>query len=47
MWRRIPVDIDFVLTWVDGGDPEWVRLRNSYCDESRKNNEACYRDWAF
>lgn len=39
------MDIDFVLAWVDGGDPEWVRLRNGYCEESKKINEAQYRDW--
>lgn len=39
------MDIDFVLAWVDGSDPEWLRLRNSYCEESKKINEACYRDW--
>lgn len=39
------MDIDFVLAWVDGGDPEWIRLRNNYCGESQKINEARYRDW--
>lgn len=39
------MDIDFVLAWVDGGDPEWLRLRNSYCEESKKINEARFRDW--
>lgn len=39
------MDIDFVLAWVDGGDPEWIRLRNSYREGSRKINECCYRDW--
>lgn len=39
------MDIDFVLAWVDGGDPDWLRLRNSYSEESKKLNEAAYRDW--
>lgn len=39
------MDIDFVLAWVDGGDPEWVRLRNTYCEDSKRINEARFRDW--
>lgn len=39
------MDIDFVLAWVDGGDPEWVRLRNSYCEESEQITESRFRDW--
>lgn len=39
------MDIDFVLAWVDGGDPDWVRLRNSYCEDSKGINEARFRDW--
>lgn len=39
------MEIDFVLAWVDGGDPEWLRLRNSYRDGAVKLNEARYRDW--
>ena len=23
-------DIDFVITWVDGGDPEWQKLKQKY-----------------
>ena len=37
--------IDFVLTWVDGSDPEWIRSRNSYCQKGKEINEAHYRDW--
>lgn len=38
--------IDFVLTWVDGSDPEWQKKRHAY-DSSvhRVNVETHYRDW--
>lgn len=43
-------DIDFVITWVDGDDPEWIKLKKQY---SRKENDgkdfderdSRYRDW--
>lgn len=37
--------IDFVLAWVDGSDPEWVRSRNHHCKPGHEINEAEYRDW--
>lgn len=36
--------IDFVVAWVDGGDPQWVEERNSYSPNS-KINPSLYRDW--
>ena len=40
------VDIDFVITWVDGSDTEWLQEKKKYnptmdVDES----VARYRDW--
>lgn len=40
--------IDFVITWVDGNDPEWKKERNYYAAlENREidNSSARYRDW--
>ena len=41
------MDIDFVIPWVDGGDPIWVAQRNEYCDAGKKIHEAQYRDWSI
>ena len=42
-------DIDFVMPWVDGSDPEWQKLKNSYTNEksysSGLNTPKLYRDW--
>ena len=49
-------DIDFVVTWVDGGDPEWQKERLSYKNEgvvraeksgSADDNANRYRDWGL
>lgn len=40
--------IDFVITWVDGNDPEWQKERNHYAvldNREVDNNSARYRDW--
>lgn len=38
--------IDFVLTWVDGGDENWLKERNLYSpDRGADNSESRYRDW--
>ncbi len=39
--------IDFVITWVDGSDPEWQKEKNAYLSGSMAlyNNERRYRDW--
>lgn len=47
---KIDYPIDFVVTWVDGGDPEWQREKDIYFtklsgDEQKENNDAKYRDW--
>lgn len=38
--------IDFVITWVDGSDPQWIKERNQYCEksENESNGESRYRD---
>lgn len=43
-------DIDFVLPWVDGSDPEWVDNYNRYAHlEDKRYNVAGerYRDWGL
>ena len=39
--------IDFVITWVDGSDPEWEKEKNTYLSGAMAlyNNERRYRDW--
>ena len=39
--------IDFVLTWIDGADPEWQQERATYESGQRniENGVARYRDW--
>lgn len=39
--------IDFVITWVDGSDPEWLAQRAEYSPVSSDNREQRYRDWGF
>lgn len=43
------MDIDFVVTWVDGSDPNWIREKREYELEDGKNDssEARYRDWGL
>ena len=42
-------DIDFVIFWVDGSDPEWQARRAQYAGEdlSRDSGEHRYRDWGL
>ena len=38
--------IDIVIPWVDGGDPEWRKLKNTYSGkEDFGNNDERFRDW--
>lgn len=39
--------IDFVITWVDGNDEEWLKEKNKYssCKEDIDSSKARYRDW--
>lgn len=46
--QEIGYPIDFVVTWVDGSDPEWIKSRNTYIGEMteiEENTAARYRDW--
>lgn len=39
--------IDFVVTWVDGSDPEWLQQRNTCTGEGKEYEfvQSQYRDW--
>ena len=38
--------IDFILTWVDGSDPAWQKLKSEY-DPDYTIGSAHYRDWGL
>ena len=39
------MNIDFVVTWVDGSDPEWLKEKNQYMQKNEKEGGAIrYRD---
>lgn len=39
-------DIDFVVTWVDSSDPNWIAKRNKYAPKSSQlNGDDRYRDY--
>ena len=41
-------DIDIVLPWVDGSDPEWQEIKRRYSGEPRGDDrEIRYRDWGL
>lgn len=39
--------IDFVLTWVDGNDPEWQKVKKQYISnkDTGDNRDIRFRDW--
>ena len=39
--------IDFVITWVDGNDPEWQSEKRKYSGEGCDDRPERYRDWEF
>lgn len=40
-------NIDFVVTWVDGSDKNWLSKKNKYYSSkiSKMNSDKAYRDW--
>lgn len=44
-----PLKIDFVIPWVDGGDPQWIEDFHKYntTTKSDDNRENRYRDWGI
>ena len=41
------MDIDFVILWVDGNDPEWQKERNKYYGNNGDASNMRYRDWGI
>ena len=42
------MNIDFIITWVDGNDPEWQKEKAKYSGQTTGDNRAKrYRDWEF
>ena len=39
-------EIDFVILWVDGSDPEWLAQKNAYQPEGDHRSQR-YRDWGL
>lgn len=44
--------IDFVITWVDGNDPDWRRLKDEFAGEratndAQSNDRERYEDWGL
>ena len=37
--------IDFIITWVDGSDPEWQAEKAKYKDTKGDSRNSRYRDW--
>lgn len=40
--------IDFVVTWVDGSDPDWIKEKQKYSGQNKEqtqNTDARFRDW--
>ena len=43
-----PKEIDFVITWVDGSDAEWLRMKHQMsCVQGADDSEERYRDWGL
>lgn len=41
------MQVDFVIPWVDGSDPEWLMQRNRYCTPNDCIEECRFRDWGI
>ena len=40
--------IDFIIPWVDGGDPEWLAEKNKYSEKKMTEEDAWdigFRHW--
>lgn len=45
--ERPESDIDFVIIWVDGNDPDWRAEREKYQKKRSDSDESRYRDWGI
>lgn len=41
------MDIDIVVTWVDGSDPEWLKERAQYSGTPVELSDVRFRDWGL
>lgn len=41
------MDIDIVVTWVDGSDPEWLKERSHYSGTPVELSDVRFRDWGL
>lgn len=43
------MDIDFVILWVDGSDPEWLAEKRQYLPSAERDSDSInrYRDWGL
>lgn len=44
MWKE-NMDIDIVVLWVDGSDPEWQAERSKYAKKTEDSDVVRFRDW--
>ncbi len=40
-------EVDLVVSWVDGTDPEWRRVKSRYEEGSESRRETAWRDWGL
>ena len=45
--KRTTQEIDFVITWVDGGDPAWLDCKKRYISDTTDDRPQRYRDWGL
>lgn len=45
--KSLDNNIDFVIYWVDGTDPEWIKKKATYKGTTYQNNPARFRDWGI
>ena len=42
------MNIDFIITWVDGNDPVWQKEKAKYSGQTTGDDRVKrYRDWEF
>lgn len=41
------MQIDFVIPWVDGSDPQWIARRSQYAANPEDWDESRFRDWGI
>ena len=39
--------IDFVIAWVNGSDPVWLKEKEKFCGITIESEESRFRDWGL